>query len=487
MTNEGSTDASVCAAPLSGDGALDAGVPPPPLPFVSESGKVDSEKCRLEARILHKRTYGNRLVFFDVKPDEPGKVEQASGTSGPKGEESVGDKPAPSSTAPETDEDPGDKHFLEVVFSFECYGAEIRTIRKDICVGDVVEFHGSYRPCGRILDVVQFKISSRWRDEGKGEPFNAAAYGHHRVQDDGGRSSGITLKVSDAPDAQEKLFCKFWISNKSCQRDGCQCEHPDGEDLTQARQQYFALQKAKRARVANPNDPHSADGKKGHAHRASVFAEWVCSTFGLEELRRRGVIDIAGGRGELAFEFGVKRNIPCTVIDPRCPSEPLKVEPWSNFKLSKPQKAWLEENVSGLKGFPECQAYIATTPVRQSCGVVTPECTKPGTDRFEWWSQTIKDAQVIIGLHPDQATGGVVDLALAFGRGFAVVPCCTFADDFPDRELPNGDPVRTYDDLVEWLKLRGDGTESVFLPFQGKNQVVYNASNAAPAVSVSPS
>merc|ERR1712224_87011 len=66
------------------------------------------------------------------------------------------------------------------------------------------------------------------------------------------------------------------------------------------------------------------------------------------------------------------------------------------------------------------------------------------------------------------------ELALAFGKPFAVVPCCTFADDFPEGLRSDGKPVRTYDDIITWLQTRCTPEAEVeFLPFHGKNLVVH--------------
>jgi hypothetical protein len=35
-----------------------------------------------------------------------------------------------------------------------------------------------------------------------------------------------------------------------------------------------------------------------------------------------GVLDVAGGGGDLAFELGVRRGIPSVVVDPRAPRHP---------------------------------------------------------------------------------------------------------------------------------------------------------------------
>ena len=42
---------------------------------------------------------------------------------------------------------------------------------------------------------------------------------------------------------------------------------------------------------------------------------------------------------------------------------------------------------------------------------------------------------VIIGMHPDQATESIVDMALKYRKPFAVVPCCVFSHENPHRRL----------------------------------------------------
>lgn len=90
----------------------------------------------------------------------------------------------------------------------------------------------------------------------------------------------------------------------------------------------------------------------------------------------------------------------------------------------------------------------------------------------EW--EDLCSFRVVVGLHPDQATGGVIELAKELGRPFAVVPCCTFADEFPERHLEQR-PVRTYADLIEWLQVTaGPATRKDFLRFFGKNLVLFS-------------
>lgn len=378
----------------------------------------------------------------------------------------------------------------EVVFSFEVYGAEVRRIRKDISVGDLVRFQGRHRSCGRILDATAYEILERWVEVAGGRAFNAFKDG---MDVDAVGGDAARLADPSSPVRSGAAFCKFWMSNGTCRRVECQCEHPEGEELRIARGQYWDAQKRKRAESANPEDPHSVDDKRSHAQRACVFAEWLCETYGVEELRRSGVVDVAGGRGELAFELAAKRRIPCTVVDPRCPGRPdggcdsqdqAGIEApssWTGFRLSRAQRLWLEANVPGVKGFAACQAYVESCPLWQ-CRATVPCGTNGGLADTtvaialrERWSRVVGECHLVVGLHPDQATGAVVELAGEFNKPFAVVPCCTFADDFPERKLANGSSVRTYDDLVAWLRAQSSGTKAGYLGFQGKNLVVFVA------------
>ncbi|EJK65168.1 hypothetical protein THAOC_14011 [Thalassiosira oceanica] len=82
----------------------------------------------------------------------------------------------------------------------------------------------------------------------------------------------------------------------------------------------------------------------------------------------------------------------------------------------------------------------------------------------------------VCGFHPDQATEAAVDLALLLKKPFAVVPCCVFPSEFPDRRL-DGERVKTHVQLVEHLTRKHDKIKTATLPFietdTAKNVVVY--------------
>ena len=55
-------------------------------------------------------------------------------------------------------------------------------------------------------------------------------------------------------------------------------------------------------------------GKKG---RARVFAEWILTKYGRDYFEEGLILDIGGGRGDLAFELATRQDIDCAVVDPR--------------------------------------------------------------------------------------------------------------------------------------------------------------------------
>jgi len=475
--------------------------PPPPAATGSDQALTDPHarnfagpKLRLIGQITHKRTYGNKLVFLDIRsPDTTATSKESSSATPAATAEAETEATATAEAAaaaaaaaaapseamdideqndasPSTqkDEQRNALHGIdEVVFSFEVYGAEVRRIRKDISVGDKVSFEGTARSCGRILDATSYVILERWSEAADGKCFNFL---------EGAANRDASRKEGQEKGASAPSICKFWVSNGVCRRTDCGCDHPDGDELKEAREKYWQGQKKRKIMSADPQDPHSLELKKSHAQRACVLADWICEHFGLENLQRGGVLDVAGGRGEVAFELAVKRGIPCVVVDPRCPGvegqQGLTLQapaPWKNWRLSRQQRQWLKTS-RNISDFKECQAHIEAQPLRQMRTLV------PGdTESLEGWAPILEPLTAVIGLHPDQATGGVVRLAGSFEKVFAVVPCCTFADDFPDRKLPSGQDVRTYDDLVSWLRSATPNTEVSFLPFQGKNLVVHSA------------
>ncbi|CAK0890621.1 unnamed protein product [Prorocentrum cordatum] len=110
--------------------------------------------------------------------------------------------------------------------------------------------------------------------------------------------------------------CKHFVRAGRCQyAEACFFAHPEGRDVEAAR-------RAERRREApNQKVANRGEGRRNHVKndsRVSVLRRWLLDQFGLEHLRsRRGVLDVAGGKGELAWELVNLNGVPACVLEPR--------------------------------------------------------------------------------------------------------------------------------------------------------------------------
>ena len=95
-----------------------------------------------------------------------------------------------------------------------------------------------------------------------------------------------------------------------------------------------------------------------------------------------------------------------------------------------------------------------------------------------------KSCSVVVGMHPDQATEPIVREALAHGKPFAVVPCCTFPNSNSHRLNADGTRVRSHEDFCSYLERLGTPEHPVersHLLFAGRNVIVHSSQRAASA------
>src|SRR5690606_21523042 len=58
--------------------------------------------------------------------------------------------------------------------------------------------------------------------------------------------------------------------------------------------------------------------RPNNSKRHLTLVKWLVDKFGVSRLKRgSGGLDVAGGKGKVAFGLTARRGIPCTVIDPR--------------------------------------------------------------------------------------------------------------------------------------------------------------------------
>jgi hypothetical protein len=213
---------------------------------------------------------------------------------------------------------------------------------------------------------------------------------------------------------------------------------------------------------------------------AHVFASWLIETFsrevllvdqngvvgaqtGSESNSGSGVLDIAGGKGQLSIELSMQAGgIFCTVIDPLV------------------RKRGMSSNSSNGNGRGRVVGLSSRDKKRlDKVGAAQPlHVARPFGDgllKIPQYDTLVKEASCLVGLHPDECTEAILDKALLYGKPVAIVPCCVFPHMFPDRYLTDRPdfPVTTYEDFLQYLLEKDDRLQRATLPFEGRNQVIY--------------
>ncbi|OQR81464.1 hypothetical protein THRCLA_11707 [Thraustotheca clavata] len=322
---------------------------------------------------------------------------------------------------------------------------EIVQMNWDLHLGDMISVYGRLERTdkGHLLLVLKSaSIITRWETLNPGIPFG------HNPQDvvepsvDDGRVFGQRKEYTNIVQIQGHNACKYYFNNASCIR-GVDCHfwHGPIEDYKALRAEWFTKRALQRRQAASlDGDVHDPHEKGMKAQRARIFCDWLVTTYETEALASgSGVIDVAGGKGDIPFELYNKRGIPTTLVEPR-PLNPRKVH----------RKFFAKNNT---KPCHQIQACL-------------------DDDLLAEYEAFFNGSSLFVGMHPDEATEPIVDYALRVNKPFAVVPCCVMSRKFPNR-LYNGEVVGTYDTFIAYLKAKDPRIQSAFLPFAGKNQVLF--------------
>jgi hypothetical protein len=187
------------------------------------------------------------------------------------------------------------------------------------------------------------------------------------------------------------------------------------------------------------------DGR-AKALRAKIFAAWLMETYGRDALAQNGgVLDVAGGKGKLSIELSLQGKIPSTIVDPLVRKHGDRLEPRDARRICKahaPHPTLLPKEFNQFTFLKECEDVVTSS-------------------------------SILVGLHPDECTEDILDVALQFNKAVAIVPCCVFSGFFPLRRLPDGRAVRTYEELLEYLLLKDNRLKKHELGFEGRNVVIY--------------
>ena len=111
------------------------------------------------------------------------------------------------------------------------------------------------------------------------------------------------------------------------------------------------------------------------------------------------------------------------------------------------EKYWRQAQARGKEatplGYKEEEVACTKDPKKTKIGPIT---SAVGA------IETILEAKLVVGFHPDQATDHAIELARALRVPYAVVPCCVFPSEFPDRRLADGSKVKYYTELIQYLQ-----------------------------------
>lgn len=252
----------------------------------------------------------------------------------------------------------------------------------------------------------------------------------------------------------------------------------------------------KPACCSNCKDEHPSEAPASKAKHNFVFASWVMETFS-DSMLQRGVVDFAGGRGLISMKLALEHQLRVVLVEPK----ELKINTTYRRRIRKHWRkkhgatlADEEKDISGIDSKVDAKITVASDAcdIKSSRDHVGDELvTENGGElqlpllhlREEFYglsgaSMELKEAldqcELFLAMHPDSATGAVVETAIALRKPFAVVPCCVFSYMFPDRKTPDGNTVATYEELVDYLESLGNGViKRATLPFEGRNTVLY--------------
>lgn len=192
-----------------------------------------------------------------------------------------------------------------------------------------------------------------------------------------------------------------------------------------------------------------------------------------------GILDAAGGAGHVSLALSL-RGIHSTIVDPRptigkLPGRDRKVLKKSKSKVPfSTYRAWFGSKPEGVdtvyrEGRLSSETFLPESEWSGNNDGQLPICSMTSKDRL------LPNCAAIVALHPDEATGVIVQTAVENEIPFCIVPCCVFSRLFPERINPGGKGgvVSTYYELIDWLVDMHPEIRVTTLPFEGANIAVW--------------
>ena len=386
--------------------------------------------------------------------------------------------------AREDSKDSDDADTIQVVLRSAEFGSETRASAKSLRVGSTMRAHGHLyttntgtvsvllskllqvqHPAtpqrGLIVDHPRKATGATGKPAGRGADRKRAASpgspGSQCVPRAGrpAKACKTSTPPPSAPtepggrDALAVPLCKHWVrSGGTCSnhttRNTCHFRHcfasaTESQQAALAAATALDKQAHHLANERHPDDPFTEAEKLSKTNRAAIFAQWLLESSLLqpsgEAAVRNGahqgvagarVIDVAGGKGKVSLALA-RQGARCTLVDP----QPASAEVGAPLDAKETKGA----------GVVPTQHPGKCTGTSTSMGSVNHvQCLFDDSLLERWRSQLDKDSPLhecrcIVGLHPDEATETIVDVALQHNLPFAVVPCCVFPSLFPTRQV----------------------------------------------------
>ena len=356
---------------------------------------------------------------------------------------------------------------------------------------------------GGALAAEERKAMRQWQK--KAQRFNKPVKKRQRSQRTLSTSSVIEQPVV-AKDARAGLFAEWLIRHFGERLMRGDSGDSDGSDI-----------------AAGTN---VAEWRRRGAHSLFIFPEYLDPS-ATHQPSTAGVVDVAGGKGHLAYLLTTLYHIPTTVIDPR-PLNLTRYQSQYAQRLQHMHKRQADNPARSSGAVPSSDGCHLLTHFRCyfPASVHVTHIPHKGTSASPLYSdplpppppptsssqqpsvhtfvdptlaancpsvtllhERVSAATLLIGLHADGATEAIIDSALHHRKPFAVVPCCVFcneggqhrtvADSTAAAVEGEGEQsvgkrrVRSYEDFVAYLLAKDTRIKQHILPFQGRNLVLY--------------
>ena len=312
-------------------------------------------------------------------------------------------------------------------------------------------------------------VASSWKERSGGQQWEPAVTAY--ATDDTPQAAG------EPEGGASQRVCHQWLNSGRCGRPQCPLRHTSTDVKAERAEWVAARLAARRERArAEADDLDDADAHATHSKqsRAPQFAAWLLATFGREMLSAgTGVVDVAGGRGDLSFELALA-GVRTTLVDERREVGALDRRQRKRLRRAEAARAEARGAATPTEGAQD-DADAAPAGASGWSRLPFAHVRRRFDAAFEEeHRETLASASMLIGMHPDQATEPIVDAALRHRVPFAVVPCCVFARELP-KTLPSGEGVFTYNQLLTYLQGKPvDGTaRRARLPIAGRNVIIY--------------